>query len=71
MGRKPISPPVSPKEREATRIGHKALLDAIALAKARGLSEEDVEREVADRDSQLWRDVAAIGRRLRQQKKAL
>ncbi len=55
----------SPQELLAIRIGHAVFLQAEALAKARGLSDEALAQEEEDDGSQFWRDVIALSRRFR------
>ena len=47
------------------QIAQRALLETQALARARGLSEEEIDREADDDDSQYWEDACNIIVRLR------
>jgi len=41
-------------------LGGKALIEACDRATARGLTDEELQREVDDEDSVFWEDVDAI-----------
>jgi hypothetical protein len=48
-------------ERQVLRAATEAMVEARRRAKTRGLTNEEIEREEDDDDSQYWDDVREIG----------
>ena len=60
--------PLTAKERDEIRIAHHALMEAKSRARARGLTQAEIDAEGEDDDSEFWADVASITRELREKK---
>ena len=60
MPPKTLTPAEIAFELRMNDLGGKALIEACDRATARGLTDEELQREVDDEDSVFWEDVDAI-----------
>ena len=57
------------RDHQEVRLAYRAYLEARGRAMGRGLTDEDIEKEQDDDDSQFWKDVETVAERLRRDRK--